>query len=63
MIDLDALTEITDTKNAGDDKGVESSTLKQSTPLRKIAFNPVKFGLGDFLFAKDPRPFTGAGHF
>lgn len=39
VIDLDTLTEITDTKNADGDKGVESSTLKQSAPYMKSVEN------------------------
>ncbi len=39
VIDLDTLTEITDTKNADGDKGVESSTLKQSAQYMKSAEN------------------------
>lgn len=31
-IDLDTLTEITDTKNTSNDKDVRSSALKQSAP-------------------------------
>lgn len=34
-IDLDTLTEITDTKNTSNNKGVKSSTLKQSAPFLK----------------------------
>ena len=39
VIDLDTLTEITDTKNSDGDKGVESSTLKQSAPYMKSVEN------------------------
>lgn len=35
-IDLDTLTEITDTKNTSNDKDVRSSTLKQSAPFRGL---------------------------